>query len=217
MARPSLSDEERTQRRVHLLAAARPLFRAARELPSVAAIAAAAAVAKGAVYLSFASKEEIFIALLEDSFSGLLGQLNPVLLTLPASPGSAAETFSAAYTKMVSGDQDLLPLAGMANAVFERNLPLPAMLTFKEGLARGLGSAAGTLSRSALRVDLDRGTDLLLRTWSMTLGHWQTLDHPKELRPYLRRGTLSVFNRNFQDDLRQAVRAVWIGSLASVK
>jgi hypothetical protein len=43
------------------------------------------------------------------------------------------------------------------------------------------------------------------------------VDHPKELRPYLRRGTLSVFNRNFQDDLRQAVRAVWIGSLASVK
>jgi hypothetical protein len=79
----------------------------------------------------------------EDSFSGLLGQLNPVLLTLPASPGSAAETFSAAYAKTVSGDQDLLPLAGMANAVFERNLPLLPTRAEGAGQVARIGNQTG--------------------------------------------------------------------------
>ncbi len=213
MARPSLNDDERTQRRVHLLAKARSLFRASRQLPSVAAIAEAAAVAKGTVYLSFSSKEEIFIALLEESFSGLLAQLIPVLARLRAPAGVAAAQFANAYTRMVSGDPDLVPLAAMANAVLEQNLPLSALLTFKEGLAHGLGNAADALSQSALRIDRDRSVDLLLRTWSMTLGLWQALDYPAEVRPYLRRLSLAVFNRDFQVELTQAVRVIWLGSL----
>jgi len=216
VARPNLNEEERTRRRAHLLATARSLFRASRQLPSVAAIAEAAAVAKGTVYLSFNSKEEIFIALLEDSFSELLAQLNPVLSRLPAPAGVAAAQFATAYTRLVRGDPDLLPLAGMANAVLEQNLPLSALLRFKERLALGLGAAAAALSQGALRIDQGRSVDLLLRTWSMTLGLWQALDYPREVRPYLRRSSLAVFNRNFQIELAQAVHALWIGSLGDL-
>ena len=214
MARPHLNDEERSLRRAQLLAAARELFDASRELPSVAAIAEAAGVAKGSVYLSFASKEEIFIALLEDSFTSLLGVVVPALGALPGQAGAAAEQFSTLYAQAVAANPHLLPLAGMTNAVLEKNLPVPAMLAFKNGLARGLDMAASALSQSRLGVDRAKGIDLLLRTWSLTLGLWQTLDFPVELRSHLRRAPLSVFDRDFTSELRQAVCALWVGSLS---
>ncbi len=214
MARPTLNDDERALRRAQLLAAAHALFRASMELPSVAAIAEVAGVAKGTVYLSFGSKEEIFIALLEDSFATLLQGVVPAIARLPAQPGAAAERFAALYAQAVAAVPDLLPLAAMTNAVLEKNLPVPAMLAFKTGLASGLDSAATALAQSALRLDHDRGVDLLLRTWSMTLGLWQALDFPQALRGHMRQAPLAVFDRDFASELAHAVGALWRGSLA---
>jgi hypothetical protein len=137
----------------------------------------------------------------------------PGLETLPAQAGAAAEQFSRLYARAVADTPDLLPLAGMTNAVLEKNLPVPAMLAFKQGLATGLDMAAASLSQSKLRLERSAGIDLLLRTWSMTLGLWQTLDFPSELRSHLRRGHLQVFDRDFASELRQAVAAIWLGSL----
>lgn len=216
MARPYLNDDERALRRAQLLAAARELFQQTLELPSVAAIAQAAGVGKGSVYLSFGSKEEIFVALLEDSFASLIGAVSPGIGRLPADAGAAAECFSSLYADAVAATPDLLPLAGMTNAVLEKNLPVPAMLAFKKGLVAGLDLAALALSRSELRLDRARGVELLLRTWCMTLGLWQALDFPKELRSHLKRPPLDVFDRDFSSELKQAVYSVWKGSLPSV-
>ncbi len=213
MPRPFLNDDERALRRSQLLAAAHELFRSSRQLPSVAAIAQAAGVAKGSVYLSFGSKEEIFIALLEDSFASLLGIIVPGIRHLPADAAVAAERFSSVYANAIAKMPDLLPLAGMTNAVLEKNLPVPVMLAFKGGLATGLGMAATALAESDLALAQSQGVDLLLRTWSMTLGLWQALDIPKELRAHVRRPPLDVFDRNFSAELTQAVRAFWLGSL----
>lgn len=215
MARPNLNEEEREQRRTQLLAAAHSLFTATGELPSVAAIAQAAGVAKGSVYLSYGSKEEIFVSLLEDNFSALFSLVVPGVHLLSASREEAAGQFSALYADAVVRTPELLPLAGMTNAVLEKNLPLPAMLAFKERLAGGLEMAADALARSALALERQTGIDLLLRTWSMTLGLWQSLNFPGELRPHLQRAPLDVFARDFHGELAQAVRAIWVGTLAA--
>ncbi len=182
----------------------------------MAAIAQSAGIAKGSVYLSFSSKEEIFVALLEDSFASLLSIIMPSMNSLPPTTHGAAEQFALLYSQAVSQTPDLLPLAGMTSAVLEKNLPVPAMLAFKEGLASGLEAAAIALSQSALALDPAKGIELFLRTWSMTLGLWQALDFPKELRAHLHQQPLNVFDRDFEVELTQAVRAVWIGTLQPV-
>ena len=179
----------------------------------MASIAQAAGVAKGSVHLSFRSKEEIFIALLEDSFASLLRIVVPAIGQLPADARTAAERFSSLPADAVASTPDLLPLAAMTNAVLERNLPVPAMPAFKEGRAAGLDMAASALLHSELRLDRGRSVDRLLRTWSMTPGLCQALDFPQELRAHLNRPPLRVFARDFSSALTQAVRAIWIGSL----
>lgn len=215
MARPTLNDDERAERRAQLLAAAHALFRQTRELPSVARIAEVAGVAKGSVYNSFSTKEEIFVALLEDSFSGLLAGAVDTIAALPRGAGAAAEAFADGYVAAIARFPDLLPLAGMTNAVLEKNLPVDAMLRFKTGLAAGLEAAGAALESNGRRLPHGNGADLLLHTWSLTLGLWQALDYPAAIRPRMRRADLAVLDRDFGKDLHAAVKALWRGALTA--
>ena len=213
MARPTLNDDERAKRRRQLLAAAHALFRATRELPSVSQIAESAGVAKGSVYNSFSTKEEIFVALLEDSFSGLLAQVVTTIATLPRGAAAAAEAFAESYAGSVAQFPDLLALAGMTNAVLEKNLPIEAMLHFKTGLAAGLQAAGASLEQGGRKFVRGDGADLLLHTWSLTLGLWQALDFPAAMRPHMKRPELAIIDRDYMVELRAAVLALWLGAL----
>ncbi len=213
MARPTLSDDERAERRRQLLAAAHALFRTTGELPSVSLIAESAGVAKGSVYNSFSTKEEIFVALLEDRFSGLLAQVIATIATLPRGAARAAETFADGYAAAVAQYPDLLALAGMTNAVLEKNLPMDAMLHFKTGLAAGLQAAGAALEQRDRKIARGAGADLLLHTWSLTLGLWQALDFPIAMKPKMKRAELAILDRDYMVELRAAVFALWRGAL----
>ena len=213
MARPTLNDDERAERRRQLLAAAHALFRAKGELPSVALIAESAGVAKGSVYNSFSTKEEIFVALLEDRFSGLLAQVIATIATLPRGAKAAAEEFADSYAASVAQYPDLLALAGMTNAVLEKNLPMEAMLNFKTGLAAGLQAAGEALEQRDRKIARGAGADLLLHTWSLTLGLWQALDFPVAMKPQMKRPDLAILDRDYMIELRAAVFALWRGAL----
>jgi AcrR family transcriptional regulator len=213
LARPTLNDDERAERRRQLLTAAHALFRATRELPSVAQIAESAGVAKGSVYNSFSTKEEIFVALLEDSFSGLLTQVIAIIATLPRNARVAARSFADGYAASVAQFPDLLALAGMTNAVLEKNLPIEAMLHFKTGLAAGLASAGAAVEEGGRKISRGDGADLLLHTWSLTLGLWQALDFPVEMRQQMVRPELAILDRDYLTELRAGVFALWHGAL----
>jgi len=213
MARPTLNDGERAIRRRQLLYAAQQLYREHGDLPTVARIAQAAGVAKGSVYLSFATKEAIFIALLEDSFGQLLARLAPVIASLPAAADQAASRFAAGYADALAGLPELLPLAAAANTVLEKNLPLAAAIAFKQGLAAGLQAAGAALEQNHGGLEAGRGSDLLLQSWALTLGLWQTLDYPAAVRPHLATPALRILDRHFEPELRAALCALWRGAL----
>jgi AcrR family transcriptional regulator len=93
MARPALTEEERSNRRAVLLDAPLHLYRARGSLPTVLDIAKAAGMAKGAVYLWFRTKEEIFAALLDDNYAKLNSGVHPILESLDPIPSVAAGSF----------------------------------------------------------------------------------------------------------------------------
>lgn len=213
MARNAMTDEDKLLRRRELIAAAHQLYRERGMLPPVADIAKAAGLAKGTVYLYFSTKEEIFIALLEDDFIQLLGGLTPLLESLAGDPGMAARDFATTYSQSITALPDLLPLAAVSSSILERNLPMAAMLHFKTLLARELERNGLILEARFRQLNPGDGATLLLRTYALTLGLWQSLDYPSGFIPELERPALQTLKRDFPAELAAAVIQLWRGAL----
>ena len=213
MGRNAMTDDDKDRRRREFLDAAHRLFRERRDLPPVAEIATLAGLAKGTVYRYFRSKEEIFIALLEDDFVQLFAALSVILGKLPTAPAKAAPVFARNYVRLIATMDDLLPLASLANGVLEQNLPVEAMRRFKTLLANGLDAAGAELERRFAGLAHGQGATLLLHTYALTLGLWQALDYPQALRALLRKPELRSLDRNFASELEAAIRIQWLGAL----
>lgn len=214
MARNAMNETDKAQRRRSFLDAAHRLFRERRELPAVAEIAAVAGLAKGTVYRYFESKEEIFVALLEDDFDALFRALDPILDALGKEAKEAAGLFARRYTRIVLDLPDLLPLASLANGVLEQNLPIEPMRRFKSQLAGGLSLAGKRIEQCFPQLSRGHGATLLLQTYAITLGLWQALDYPPQLRELLRNPDLRILDRRFSTELESAVRRLWQGALS---
>lgn len=211
MARTALTDDERESRRQIVLAAAHRLYRERGFLPPVADIASAAGLAKGTVYLYFRTKEEIFVALLEDAFAHLFAALAPLLDSLPRSGPGIADAFAAGFGRLVAASGDLLPLAALANAVLEQNLPVEPMRRFKTALTDGIAAAGARLESRTGLTPPGSGETLLLHTYALMLGLWQALSYPAALKSLLQEPALRGLDRAFGAELEGAVAALWRG------
>ncbi len=214
MGQNAMTDEDKDRRRRELLDAAHRLFRERGDLPPVAEIARAAGLAKGTVYLYFRSKEEIFVALLEDDFSQLFETLAALIAELPEAPGQAARRFAHAYSAAVLARPDLLRLASLANGILEQNIPAEVMRRFKTSLANSLVDVGQQLGKRFASLGQEHGTTLLLQTYALTLGLWQALDYPQALREMLNETALRPLDRHFASELDEAVETLWLGALS---
>ncbi len=212
MARKALTDEQRRARRTTLLQAAQRLYRQTGQLPTVSQIAETAGVAKGSVYLSFRTKEAIFIALLEAGFDRLLDGFTPLLQAMPTEPVAAARHIAPALSAYLEQQRELLSLAGMANAVLEQNLPLDEMLDFKRRLAQGLAEKGALLEQKAPILQ-GRGAAFLLQVWGLCVGLWQALDAHPGLHALRDEPDLAILRHDFGTELRHALHALWLGAL----
>lgn len=207
MPRLALTEEEKHQRRQQLLNAAHQLFHEQQEIPTVAAIAERAEVGKGTVYLSFRTKEQIFIALLSDSFLGFIRDLKPLF---PAIDSPA--TFAKYYTQHVLAQPDLLQLAAMANTILETNLPQETLLSFKQQLATAVGDCAALLS-PVIQVPLLACQQLLTRTWSLTVGLYQSSSQSWQLQHVLPADVYQQLFPDYATEVEESVRQLWTGFL----
>ncbi|MDX1392145.1 MAG: TetR family transcriptional regulator [Rheinheimera sp.] len=214
MKHNAMTDAAKQQRRSDFIATARQLFSATQSLPTVADIASAAGLAKGTVYRYFHSKEEIFIALLQDDFQALFSALKAQLATLPGDNIATAQSFAGLYCAQIQRRPTLLPLAAMLNAVLEQNLPPPVLRQFKQLLATALDQLGQALAQRVTAISAADASQLLLHTYGLTLGLWQTLHYPAAVQALLQSAPeLSTLQRDFATELEQAVRQLWLGAL----
>ena len=113
--------------------------------------------------------------------------------------------------RLIAASGDLLPLASLANAVLEQNLPLDPIRTFKTGLARMLGEAGKHLEQRTGLAPAGSGETLLLHTYSLTLGLWQALSYPETLRALLQEEPMRGLMRDFPQELHSGVQRLWLG------
>lgn len=212
----AIDDGEKKLKRQSILDAALTLYHEnTRELPSVSRIADACGLAKGTVYLYFKTKEEIFLALLEDGFYRLLDEVERVIADHPDHPMQLVEAYLTRYVALLSAQPDFLRLAAMTNAVIEQNLDQEIALQFKAELLRRMNRAGMLLEKAIPALPPAAGMRVLSRTYALTIGLWQVLDWPENVRSLTEQEEFKQARPDFFDELPIALRQLLAGALTT--
>lgn len=215
MRQRAIAEDEKLAKRQSILDAALSLYlENSRELPSVSRIAEASGLAKGTVYLYFRTKEEIFLALLDEKFHALLQTVLALFNQPQTSTGVLIDEFLQSYIDFLRAEPGFLRLAAMANSVIEQNLDANIALDFKSRLIDKLLEIGQQLEFRAPQLARGEGASVLLRVYGMTIGLWQMLDWPDNVKPLLdQHEKFKLLRPDFFDELPTALGQYLGGAL----
>lgn len=212
--RRAVDAEDKQTRRASILEAARTLFNQNDgQLPTAAEVATASGLAKGTVYLYFKTKEEIFANLLLD---GWLPVMQATELIFARSKGrrlDRAHAFIASIVDHLGKHPELLRLDALGAGVLEKNMTPEALVEYKRRFNRGLDEAGECIDR-ALRLQSGRGLQILMRTYAMTRGLWQTAQHAEGIKTLEISIPHKVTTSTFLAELSEALKEYWHGALS---
>lgn len=213
MAQHAIGSEEKQARREVILEAAKSLFHAGDgSLPAAAEIAAAAGLAKGTVYLYFRTKEEIFIALLMRGLEIALGGIAAAFRAARGRRPDKVAAFLTTYVGHLRAHPELLRLDALGYGVLETNLEPAKLRAFKLAFVVLL-TETGRAIETALRLPEGRGVSLLMRTFALTRGLWQS-SHPYDEPGTMRADPLlAPLYPDFEKELTDALTEYWRGAL----
>ncbi len=205
--------EDKAARRAAILKAANELFTAGTgSLPTAAEIASAAGLAKGTVYLYFRSKEQIFAALLLEGWSTVMQEGELLFQKTKGNRAVKIAVFLSALVAHLEHHPQLLRLDALEYGVLEKNMLQDALIAHKALYTARL-EKTGSIIDAALRLTAGRGLQLLMRTYALTRGLWQSYqDAEHSQMPYVAQ-SLSV--KPFATELHEALTEYWRGALAS--
>ena len=202
------SEQDKQARREVLLDAARDLFaRANYAEVTMASIAGAAGLAKGTVYLYFATKETLFVTLLLGELAGWLGAIEASLSAseAPVTP----ERVVAQLTRQIVDRPLLVRLLGLLHVVLEQNIDAEETLAFKRALWALICDAGAVIERALGGLEPGLGARFLLQLYAVVVGLGQMTRATSMLDEVIRREpVLRELQLNFALTLEEMASAL---------
>jgi AcrR family transcriptional regulator len=163
----ALTDAERAQRRDDLAQTAADLFRET-GYPGLTMdlVARTAGVAKGSVFLAFATKEELVLHAVKLRFAAWFDRL------MGLDPRRPSADLSRDLLASLRSDPLLLPLLALVGPVLEHGCSQAAVVDFKEALAVNLRALAQRWAVQVPGVAPERWAPWFLQFYALTVGAW---------------------------------------------
>lgn len=175
---------------------------------TMAQIAQHCGLAKGTLYLYFATKEELFLATLEGELAAWFDELGAVLLRRgEVTPRAFAE----AVVDSLAARERLADLLPLLHTVLEQNIAPDTALRFKRMLVAKIEAGAVLVESVLPGLQRGAGVDLLLRTHALVVGLRQMADPPPALREVLARDELASLRVDFGGQLADTLTALVTG------
>ncbi len=174
VTRRAHSEAAKDERRQTILAAAYRAFEAERRLPTASRIADDAGLAKGTLYIYFASREAIFATLLLDRWSLALRALKDALGEAQKDRETITNLVINTFVTLARDEPILLSLDGML-AELKTGLSEAEREAFDTDLTARLSETALALEQ-ALGLPPGQGYPLIVRSHAFVRGLWQSCD-----------------------------------------
>jgi len=194
---------QKESRRQAILDCALQLFQ---EVPyaelRMADLAKRVGLGKGTLYLSFPSKEALFLAVLQLEMGSWFVAAVDRLGAIPA--GTEPRLVAEAMVQELLRRPMLPKLHALLYNVLERNVPLEDAVAFARFLKRGVMAVGEQLERVVTDLPRGRGAAYVIRFNTLVMGNQLMSSRPPEVRGALREADSSLFDFNFERGLRGA-------------
>jgi AcrR family transcriptional regulator len=201
---------DKQQRRAQILAAALALWD---EHPfaafAMADVAARSGLAKGTLYLYFQTKEELFLALLEQLLGDWFVELDAALAAddTPWSAERGADLICGTLEQRAA----LTRLLPIASSILEHNIPPEATRAYKERLLAWAITSGQLLERRLAFLSPSDGLWVLLQIHALVVGLGQMADPAPVVRQVLADPALAPLRVEFGPALRRALATLLRG------
>lgn len=203
--------EQKLERRSSIMETALLLFdETSFQALTMAKIAERSGLAKGTLYLYFASREALFLALLQEQllpayFDGIEAALRSP--APPSGPREMARLFCAPFSERPA----LGRLLGILPGILEQNLPLETAIAFKRFLLERIAHAGSLLETALPTLKPGHGMRLILRSHALIVGLQQLADPNPVVRAVYEAPGLEVFRLDFAQELEDTLGMLLIG------
>jgi len=198
--RRARSEEAKEQRRDAILAAAVSLLDRGRyDAVTMAAVAREAGIAKGTTYLYFSTKEQIFLALLEEEYASWFAAAREALRQV--GPGAELGQVADALLATIDERPLFLQLMELLHVVLEQNISVETALAFKTRVRDEVTGLALVLSE-VTGIEMTRAGRLLLHLHALVIGLRQMSRPSPNVAAVLARDDLAVMRVDFVTELR---------------
>jgi AcrR family transcriptional regulator len=175
-------------------------------------LAARLGLAKGTLYLYFATKEALFLAVLRAELGAWFDRAEACLDAIPAGTGPARV---AGALVAVLRERPLLPrLQALLHGVLEGNLPEGEALAFARSLQEGVQRVGARLERVLPGLKPSRGAQYLTRFHGLVVAGHLLSGRPPVVRAVLQDPDMALFDFRFDAFLGGAAADLLRGMLA---
>lgn len=192
--------------------AARVLSRSQFARVTMAQIAEHCGLAKGTLYLYFATKEELFLATLEDELAAWFDELGALLVRRGV---AGPRQFADAVVQSLAARERLADLLPLLHTVLEQNIAPQTALRFKRMLLGKVEAGAVLVHTVLPGLPEGSGRDLLLRIHALVVGLRQMADPPPALRDVLACDELAPLRIDFATALGDTITALVVGMMCA--
>lgn len=209
----AISEKDKKKRKEKILKTAWNLFKKADgQLPTVSAIAQKSGLSKGAFYLYFNSKEEIFLQLhlhkLQEWHESVAERLSRY------SENISEVEYAEIISDYVIKNPLLLKMGSLVRGVLEENTDEKTIVETKMQIAQLLERCGQLTCQNFSGVQLHQAIQIHMRIYALIFGLWQITSSPNHIRKMIKKARIDAFEPDFHDIVVESVATFLKGALS---
>jgi AcrR family transcriptional regulator len=204
------NQEDKLAKRHVILAAALQIFKSTSYSEvTMSTVAGKAKLAKGTLFLYFPTKEEMFLALMEEQLTEWFDAVDAELDSLAG--GSSVPVISALFANSLKERVEFARLLAIHSTVLEQNVSYESILKHKQLILQRLSDTGARLERSLPFLQMGQGAHVILQCQALVVGLWHLADPSPIASKVIEKEGLTAFKLDFHLEFQNILTSLLYG------
>jgi AcrR family transcriptional regulator len=204
------NEEDKLEKRQVILTAAMQTFKkTSYSEVTMSAVALKAKLAKGTLFLYFPTKEEMFLALMEEQLTEWFDVVDTELDSLTSK--SSISTVASLVADSLQERIEFTRLLAIHSTILEQNVSYESIFKHKQIILQRLAGTGARLERSLPFLKAGKGAHVILQCQALVVGLWHLTDPSPIARKVIEKEELSAFDLDFNSEFQNILTSLLYG------